>query len=251
MITKNINGHTVKLYDSIEDMPIINFQKYNRFLLIDSGIGSDLEDIDNHITKIAKYIATDKNLAIQELQNMRQALYFINQEVSPKHLAFTALVYEIDGEKVTDLSDDNLKEILHKLSAMNKSWFNKLFTEIKKKVESELETYFPIFFNSLQEKEAYDRLKQRTLIILDGIISGIIKAEEVDEIDSYLLSLSKPKQFNGSKSVEVQYSKQFEQACILIAQKTNLDVKKLNVFEFYTALEQVKKQTEREGKKKK
>ena len=36
MIMKNINGHVVKIYDSIEELPIINFQKYNKFMLIDS-----------------------------------------------------------------------------------------------------------------------------------------------------------------------------------------------------------------------
>ena len=79
MIVKKIGKHEIKLYDSIDDMPIINFQKYNKFLLIDSGVGSDLEDIDLHITKIANYIQNDRSLAIQELQNMRQAMYFVNQ----------------------------------------------------------------------------------------------------------------------------------------------------------------------------
>lgn len=246
MITKSIQGHVLKIYDSIEDMPIINFQKYNRYLLIDSCIGSDFEDIDNHITKIAKFIQTDKAAAMQELQNMRQALYFINEEVNPRHLAFAALIYEIDGEKVHDLSDDNLKAILEKLNKVQKTWVDKILEVIKKKVEFELNTYFPEFFDSAKEKEAYDKLKQRALLVLDGIINDKKNTQEIAEIDDYLLSLSKPKQFIGTKSTEVLYNKQFENMCILIAQKTNLNPKILTVLEFYTTLDQLKKQAEME-----
>ena len=51
-----INKKIVQVYDSIDEMPIVNFQKYNKYLLIDSGIGSDVDDIDAHIVKIAKFI---------------------------------------------------------------------------------------------------------------------------------------------------------------------------------------------------
>lgn len=249
MIQKTINGHTLKIYDSIDDLPISNFQKYNRLLLIDSGVGSNLEDIDLHISKILKYINTDKILAVQELQNMRQALYFVNQNVSPKYLAFAALIYEVDGEKVNDLTDDGLKALLDKINKTPVSWIDSLFAILKKKLETELELYFPIFFESAKEKEVFDKLKERTLLILDGIIDDKEKAEEVNRVDDFLFSLSKPKQFSGSKSIEVEYIKQFENIAILISQKTGLDTKKMTVFEFYTTFEQVKKQTEKETRK--
>ena len=62
-----INKKVVRVYDSIDEMPIVNFQKYNKYLLIDSGIGSDADDIDAHIVKIAKYIKSSNNKkALQE-----------------------------------------------------------------------------------------------------------------------------------------------------------------------------------------
>lgn len=54
-----VNKKTVRVYDSIDEMPIINFQKYNKYLLIDSGIGSDVDDIDAHIARIAKFIKSN------------------------------------------------------------------------------------------------------------------------------------------------------------------------------------------------
>ena len=47
-----VNKKVVRVYDSIDEMPIVNFQKYNKYLLIDSGIGSDADDIDAHITRV-------------------------------------------------------------------------------------------------------------------------------------------------------------------------------------------------------
>jgi len=49
-------------------MPIVNFQKYNKYLLIDSGIGSDADDIDAHITRVAKFIKAIMPKSLQELQ---------------------------------------------------------------------------------------------------------------------------------------------------------------------------------------
>ena len=35
-----IKGMNVELYDSIEDLPIMRFHKYNKMLLVDAGVGS-------------------------------------------------------------------------------------------------------------------------------------------------------------------------------------------------------------------
>lgn len=128
------NKKVYTLYDSIEEMPIQNFQKYNKYLLIDAGIGSDADDIDNHIVKLAKLIASDeKKKALQELQNMRQNIWMINNEISPKYMAFAALISSIDGEKVTDLSDDNLKDIIADINKARHSSLINFLYNIKKK----------------------------------------------------------------------------------------------------------------------
>jgi len=38
-----VNKKVVRVYDSIDEMPIVNFQKYNKYLLIDSGIGLQMQ----------------------------------------------------------------------------------------------------------------------------------------------------------------------------------------------------------------
>lgn len=244
-----INGKVVKVYDSIDEMPIINFQKYNKYLLIDSGIGSDADDIDAHIVKVAKYIkANDNKKALQELQNMRQNMYMVNNEISPKYLAFAALIHSVNGKKTNDLSDDGLKKLLNDLKEVKHSVVIDFLLWLKKKVTSELETYFPGDFTNPKEKDAYDKLKNRTLLVLDEIINSTDNSEQIDIIDAMLLSLHIPKSFIGSESVEVKYDKQFESTCLLISQKTSMEAKKMTVLEFYNAIDNIKQQAEAEAK---
>ena len=244
-----INKKIVRVYDSIDEMPIINFQKYNKYLLIDSGIGSDADDIDAHIIKIAKFIkANNSKKALQELQNMRQNMYMVNSEISPKYLAFTALIHSIDGKEVNDLSDDGLKKLLQDLKDIKHSKVIDFLLWLKKKVTSELETYFPGDFVNPKEKEAYDKLKNRTLLVLDSIINNTDNTKQIESIDTMMLNMHAPKVFIGSESVEVKYDKQFESTCLLIAQKTNMDARKMTVLQFYNAIDNIKAQAEAEAK---
>lgn len=244
-----INKKIVRVYDSIDEMPIINFQKYNKYLLIDSGIGSDADDIDAHIVKIAKFIKANNNKkALQELQNMRQNIYMVNNEISPKYLAFAALIHSIDGKEVNDLSDDGLKKLLQDLKDIKHSKVIDFLLWLKKKVTSELETYFPGDFVNPKEKEAYDKLKNRTLLVLDSIINNTDNTEQIELIDTMMLNMHTPKVFIGSESVEVKYDKQFESTCLLIAQKTNMDARKMTVLQFYNAIDNIKVQAEAEAK---
>lgn len=244
-----INNKIIRVYDSIDEMPIINFQKYNKYLLIDSGIGSDADDIDAHIIKIAKFIKANNNKkALQELQNMRQNMYMVNNEISPKYLAFAALIHSIDGKEVNDLSDDGLKKLLEDLKSIKHSKVIDFLLWIKKKVTNELETYFPGDFVNPKEKEAYDKLKNRTLLVLDTIINDNDNTEQIELIDAMMLNMHTPKAFIGSDSVEVKYDKQFESTCLLIAQKTSMDAKKMTVLQFYNAIDNIKTQAEAESK---
>lgn len=244
-----VNKKTVRVYDSIDEMPIINFQKYNKYLLIDSGIGSDVDDIDAHIARIAKFIKSNNaKKALQELQNMRQNMYMVNSEISPKYLAFAALIHSIDGEEVNDLSDDGLKNVLAKLKEIKHSKIIDFLVWLKKKVTTELEIYFPGDFVNPKEKDAYDKLKQRTLFVLDSMINGTDNSEQIETIDMVMLNMHSPKSYIGSESVEIKYDKQFESTCLLIAQKTSMDAKKMTVLQFYNAVDNIKQQLEAESK---
>lgn len=243
-MTINVNGKTVKIYDSIEDMPIENFKAYNRFLLIDSGIGSDFDDVDKHIERIVKFIATDREAAIQELQNLRQNLYYIQQTINPKLMAFAALVYEIDGKKISDLSDDGIKNTVAIMGDIKKGLLYRIVETIKKKVESELNTLFPKFFDSARIKEAYDKVKREAFILLDSIITD--DTSQSSRLDELAFELAKPQAF---PEAEISYLKSFETS-IAALQKKGIHTKDLTVLRFYTIMELVEKEAKELDKKK-
>ena len=249
MKTVKIGNHTLKLYESIDEMPIVNFQKYNKCILIDSGLGSDVDSVDSHIVNIAKYINSgNTKQAMQELQNMRQNLHMIVSNVSPKHLAFAALIYSIDGKVQTDLSDSRLQEIIDEIQDMPNSLLVDILMGLKKKLSTELETYFPSEFDSAKEKEAYSKLKMKTILQLQQIAEDVDKSSEIAEIEDFLFSLHKPKVFIGKDSQEIKYDKQFESACMIISQKTGMNAKNMTVLEFYNTLLNLQKQAEAEKK---
>lgn len=248
MKTIIINGKEIKLYDSIDEMPIVNFQKYNKYILLDSGLGSDINSVDEHIVNLAKLIKTDAVKAQQELQNLRQNMHMIVSGISPKYMAFTALIYSINGKPLDSLSDDYLREVLDSIREIKHSKIISFLLRFKKKLDFELETYFPSEFSNAKEKEVYDKIKQRTILILQGIIEDKDNSLEIADIDDFLFKLYKPKSFNGSASVEVKYDKQFETSCMLISQKTGMNAKNMSVLEFYNTLSNIEKQAELELK---
>ena len=243
------NGKVLKLYDSIDEMPIVNFQKYNKLILLDSGLGSDIDSVDEHIIKVAKYIESGNSKeAIQELQNMRQNMHLIVSNISPKYMAFAALIHSIDGNVVNDLSDDNLKAILSKLDVKH-SVLSHLLDTIKDKITSELKTYFVNEFGGgdAKENKLYSLFKKKVLLQLSEVYSGDDKTQEISLLDYEMLMLFTPKEFIGPHSVEIKYDKQFETACMLISQKTGMNAKSMTILEFYNTLSNLEKQAKLEA----
>lgn len=241
MRTRKIGKHDVVIYDSIDELPIVRFHKYNKMLLIDAGIGSDLADFDAHIQKALAFIKSKPESAAVELDNLRQNVYMIQEELSPRFLAFACLVSEIDGKPCNDLTDEALKNIVQTLSNASVAEIATEISEVKKKIDAELDTYFPSIFDDASVKEYYDQLRRRTLIVLDGIINGESEKqrEELARITKELMEYAKPKEFSGSNNLEIQHDKNFNRMCISLSQYVHIDPKGCSVMEFYNAYEYV------------
>lgn len=112
-----INGNKVKLYDSIEVMPITVFHRFNLYAAMDAGIGGTIEDVDRRLYRARQFMQHgQKENAIAELDNLRQAMAFVIENNNPEMLSFAALVHSIDGEKVHAVDESSCKEILSRLS---------------------------------------------------------------------------------------------------------------------------------------
>jgi hypothetical protein len=244
MRKEKIGKIEVEFFDGIDEMLIERFHIFNKYLLIDSAIGSTPQQIDSHIEKIAKYIhLKDDKHAITELMNMRQNLHFVLNSVSPEHLSFACLISKIDNESRTDLSENGLKETLFKLKdGLNVGLIGTLLSLIKKKIDKEIELFFPEMGNSSKTKEYFSKVKSRTLKILEKIIDNKDNEKTIEELENEIFLIFKPKRFTGKESEEIQYIKQFEEMCYYVTKQSGRDAKKMTVLEFYQAFELIKKE---------
>ena len=252
MVTEKIGKHTVEYYDTIDALPIVRFHKYQKLLLVDAGVGSDITAFDQRVEKARRFIVAGKpDQAQQELENLRQCVYLIQTELSPKHRAFAALVTKIDGQDCNDIGDDALAAVTEKLNDVPEIELTARLDAVKKKIDGELMLYFPALFNDSDVKEYYDILRKRTLEILNGIVAGEQAPDRtaiVEKLTTALITYSHPKLFTGSDGVEIQFDRQFENLCLVLSEQLHVDPKKYSVLEFYNAFDFVKeraKQAER------
>lgn len=137
----NHNGHSIELYDSIDEMPIKRFNLYQRFVMIDSGIGSTLQDFDQHLAKALMYHQKGESEKFSnQIENIRQLYMFIIQGTSPKMSTFATLIHKLNGKVIEDLSESGIEKILTKLSKHRFSLgqLNGLLEAFKKKLSSSL-----------------------------------------------------------------------------------------------------------------
>lgn len=243
MRTTKIGKHTVIIYDAIEELPIKRFHKYNKMLLVDAGIGSTLADFDAHIQKAMIYARSKTpELAVRELDNLRQNVYMIQSALSPRNLAFATLVKTIDGEACEDLTDEGLQKIVDLFADAPVNEMTALMEAVKKKIDDELQLYFPHLFDDASVKEYYDQMRRRTLVILDNIINGESEKnrETIERLTMELYTYNKPHVFAGSDNLEIQHDKNFERMCVTISQYLHVDPKNYTVLEFYNAFEYVR-----------
>lgn len=244
MKTVKIGTHTVELYDAIDELPIARFHKYQKYLLVDSGIGSTIQDFDKRIEKMRRYcMLKDSANTQKELENLRQCVYMIQNGLSPQHLAFACLVFAIDGEKCVDISDDALQKIVTTFADAPVQDLTGHLDSVKKKIDDQLNLYFPKCFEDSSVKEFFDKMRRRTLLVLNNIIAGVPNPDATNEVEkatTELITYSNPQNFTGPESTEIQFDRQFENLCILLSQNLNVNPKQYIVMEFYNAFEFLK-----------
>jgi hypothetical protein len=136
MKTESIGRNKVVYYDGdITELPVTRFYAFQKYLLIDAGIGSTIEDIDRHMQRISVYNEkkmTDK--VALEIANLRQSLVFATQAISPGSMAFMPLIYEINGRLHTDITDSGNSALFDRLNKQASfSQLKKLCEMVKKK----------------------------------------------------------------------------------------------------------------------
>lgn len=144
---QRIGRNDAVFYDDIQEMPMDMYMKYQLFVMMDSAIGADIQSIENHLSIIERFNAKGEKEKVQkQTANLRQSMYFVTENVSPKMMSFVTLLKEWNGKKVRVITDEEAKEWSDKI-AKDISYRNLAtwLDEIKKNWTQKLKRFFRSF----------------------------------------------------------------------------------------------------------
>jgi hypothetical protein len=121
-----IGHHVVEVYSEPSELKINEYKLYTKQLAIASEIGDDFAAVDSKLNDIF-LVAGDREKTMTEVNNLRQTLYNIyNVDQGVDSMLFAIMVHSIDGNVVTDKSNEGLERIMKTLSQISQK-------ELKKK----------------------------------------------------------------------------------------------------------------------
>ncbi len=243
---KNHKGekHIIELFDSVHNLPVLRFQRFNKYQMQASEIGNTFADYDQRTVKIIQFLQKEMiKEAIQELENRRQTVFNAFNEFTPIGKSFSVLVKKIDDVEYHDFSPDNLNrciEHLERIGLSNEEAMNKL-NEVKKKIETELMVYFPLFFPKNSNQEINILRKQRVEAMLEKMINPESHhVNAVFEIERELLEHDKPKIWNVHVpgNMERNLEVEFQKFALMVAEGQPLET--MTTMIFYSKAELLK-----------
>lgn len=132
MTTITIGEHTLTLYSSIKELPIALSKQMGAYLLQDSGIGSTIGDVDDHLARLITLVNKDrKEDILEELKNLRFNLFSMLSKIDYRSLAFGCLIESVDGQKVTDRSTEALSALIDRIGITD-GQLDEYLAEVKK-----------------------------------------------------------------------------------------------------------------------
>ena len=126
------------LYDSIDELPILRFHAYNKMLLIDAGVGSDLNDWDAHIEKAIRFIRKEKpDLAKKRWIICGKTFISSNPPYRQKYLAFACWLSPWTGTEYNDMTADGLQKVLDLFADAPNAELTAQLEAVQKKIDGE------------------------------------------------------------------------------------------------------------------
>lgn len=110
-----IKNKPVRIYAEIEELPIRRYNLFNKYLFINSQVGSDLTDINKRLSDVVVCVENKEKIKTA-IENLYMLFGFLEKEVNVKQMAFAVLVQSIDGVDCFDISKEGLRQTLDKLS---------------------------------------------------------------------------------------------------------------------------------------
>ena len=250
---KTLNGNTVQVYSTAKEMPIVRYNEFQKYLLIDSGIGADVETIDGHYAKQIAYIASDKkDDAIKEAENTRHALASVLSGINYGSMAFAVMVTHIDGVPYDDISEEGIERTVKVLEAtgISQGEVEEATEVLKKKIVDELGTLFPALTGNDQTYEHFAKLRIYVLEMCDTLTDGEIDEYRARELYDRWLSLvtpGKPLNFTSSdpENVLTGMDRLFVETCAQMEKNGSTNPEKYTVVQFWAKIDFIQKEAKR------
>lgn len=246
MICKH-GKHEIELFDSIHNLPILRFQRFNKYQMQSCEIGNTFADYDQRTQKVMQFIQKGMNdEALMEMENCRQTIFNAFNEFTPSGKSFAILVKRIDNVEYNTFSPDDLDrclEHLDKIGLGNREAIEKL-QEVKKKINTELSVYYPDFFPKNGNLEQTALRIKRINTILSSIINDKDDDKDIYIIEKEILETDKPNIWNVHKkgNMERVLEVDFQKFAISVIRKTNQSLDNLSTFSFYATVELLKEE---------
>lgn len=257
MKTVKLKGLVIEYHDGdIEEMPIHRSQLFNQQMAIEAGIGSNMEAFDHHLVKMNQFVKRKMFAEYEtEVANIRQNLYFVINNVSPRTSAFVYLINTIDGEELTDFSPENVARLTQRFgrAGLTARMIVAIIDLVKKNVARDLADHFPKMMANAKQNELNHRMTERSRAIIAGILSDQEPTKMmavVDDIDEGLLQLQKPSKFTGPNGVEAVMKRIYERTVAHISEMIGRDAKALTIMEYYTYVHILQARVKAQTKKK-
>lgn len=133
---------TVMLYDSIKELPIDRYQEFEKMIMIDLGVGSNMEDVGGHFSRLYQFIESGDVANINKIaRNIHNAFYFILTNFNTSFMSFLALVHSVNGKEV-NISDP--ERVRHQIQGLTQGQVTDITEEVKKKLIQKFEPCFLI-----------------------------------------------------------------------------------------------------------
>ncbi len=117
MIKETVGKFSIERYDDIDELIVSNYNLFNEYALVQSEVGSKMEDIYRHFRNLDIFLAQKKlEEAIQERRNQNQAFYHLLEKNNFPALQWCVLVKSVDGKELVDYSVPTLKALIEDLS---------------------------------------------------------------------------------------------------------------------------------------
>jgi len=147
--------HKVELYDSVQNMSIFRFQKFNKYQMYACEVGSTFTDYEQRTAEALRFLQKEMiPEAMQALNNRRMAVFNAFNEFKPTGKALAILVKRIDNRVYTDYSSNGLDQVLERLDEIGFTYEKTItaFNDVKKKSKPNAKFTFRSIFQKTRTR---------------------------------------------------------------------------------------------------